>query len=304
MVRRFVMRCDKGTAPSNHLPRFYHPPEAPFLPTRKISFLRKGSIHMKILAIGDVVSRIGRDMLFRYVDDLKYSKGIDLVIANGENSSHGRGMTRSTYNEMTRAGVDCFTLGNHTWGAKEIRHILEKEDNVIRPANYSGSVPGRGSMLIRTKSGEKAGIINLIGRVYMDPSDSPFDSALREIERLKKHTNIILVDFHAEATSEKEAMGYFLDGRVSAVFGTHTHVQTADEQILPGGTGYITDLGMTGAGDSILGMEKRIILERFVNGMPSKFELASGKGQLCGCIFEISNDGKCAGIERLYLREK
>lgn len=259
---------------------------------------------MKILAIGDVVSRIGRDMLFRYVDELKYSKGIDLVIANGENSSHGRGMTRSTYNEMTRAGVDCFTLGNHTWGAKEVRYILEKEDNVIRPANYSGSVPGRGSMLTSTKSGTHVGIINLIGRVYMDPADSPFDAVLKEIERLKKYTKIILVDFHAEATSEKEAMGYFLDGKVSAVFGTHTHVQTADEQILDGGTGYITDLGMTGARNSVLGMEKRVILDRFVNGMPAKFELASGKGQLCGCIFEINDDGKCESLERLYLREK
>ena len=259
---------------------------------------------MKILCIGDVVSRIGRDMLFRYVDELKYSKEIDIVIANGENSSHGRGMTRSTYNEMTRAGVDGFTLGNHMWGAKEIKHILEKEDNVIRPANCSGSSPGRGSMLIRAKSGERIGIINLIGRVYMDPADSPFDAALKEIERLKRHTKIILVDFHAEATSEKEAMGYFLDGKVSAVLGTHTHGQTADEQILSGGTGYITDLGMTGSRDSVLGMEKHVILDRFVNGMPSKFELASGKGQLCGCIFEINSDGKCEKIERLYIREK
>lgn len=259
---------------------------------------------MKILAIGDVVSRIGRDMLFRYVDELKYQKGIDLVVANGENSNHGRGMTRSTYNEMTRAGVDCFTLGNHTWGAKEIEHLLEAESNVIRPLNYSGKVPGRGSMLIRTRSGARVGIINLIGRVYMDPADSPFDAAEREIKRIKEQTNIILVDFHAEATSEKEAMGYFLDGKASAVFGTHTHVQTADEQILPHGTGYITDLGMTGACHSVLGMDKRVILDRFVNGMPGRFELAAGKGQLCGCIFEIDDDGSCIGIERIYLREK
>lgn len=259
---------------------------------------------MKILAIGDVVSRIGRDMLFRYVDELKYQKGIDLVIANGENSSHGRGMTRSTYNEMTRAGVDCFTLGNHTWGAKEIKHILENEDNIIRPLNYSGKTPGRGSMLIRTRSGARVGIINLLGRVYMDPADSPFDAVERELKRLKEQTSIILVDFHAEATSEKEAMGYFLDGRVSAVFGTHTHVQTADEHILPRGTGYITDLGMTGACDSVLGMDKRVILDRFVNGMPGRFELAAGKGQFCGCIFEINDSGSCIGIERLYLREK
>jgi hypothetical protein len=243
-------------------------------------------------------------MLFRFVDELKYSKNIDLVLANGENSSHGRGMTYSAYNEMTRAGVDCFTMGNHTWGAKEVSRIMQSEQNIIRPANYSPRVPGKGSMLIRTHSGERVGVINLIGRTYMDPADSPFDAALREIKELKKSTNIILVDFHAEATSEKEAMGYFLDGKVSAVFGTHTHVQTADEQILPHGTGYITDLGMTGARDSVLGMDKHIILERFTNGMPGRFELAAGKGQFCGCIFEIDNNGKCVGTERLYLREK
>lgn len=257
---------------------------------------------MKILCIGDVVSRIGRDMLFKYVDDLKYQKNIDIVIANGENSSHGRGMTRTTYDEMTKAGVDCFTMGNHTWGAKEVVHIMNREMNVIRPANYSGDVPGKGSVIIRAKSGEAVGIINLIGRTYMDPSDSPFTAALRETDKLKKSTNIILVDFHAEATSEKEAMGYFLDGKVSAVFGTHTHVQTADEQILPNGTGYITDLGMTGAYNSVLGMEKSVILDRFVNGMGGKFELAAGKGQFCGCIFEIENSGKCIGVERLYIK--
>lgn len=258
---------------------------------------------MKILCIGDVVSRIGRDMLFKYVDELKYQKNIDLVLANGENSNHGRGMTHTTFNEMTRAGVDCFTMGNHTWGAKDVIRLMQ-EEHVIRPANYSGTVPGKGSMLIRTKNGDCIGVINLIGRTYMDPADSPFDAALREIEELKKSTNTIIVDFHAEATSEKEAMGFFLDGKVSAVFGTHTHVQTADEQILPGGTGYITDLGMTGAYNSVLGMDKHIILNRFVNGMPGKFELATGKGQFCGCIFDIDANGKYTDIERVYIREK
>lgn len=258
---------------------------------------------MRILCIGDVVSRIGRDMLFKYVDDLKYKKNIDLVIANGENSNHGRGMTQATFNEMSRAGVDCFTMGNHTWGAKDVVRLMQDE-YVIRPANYSGTVPGRGSMLVRTKNNDLVGIVNLIGRIYMDPADSPFDAALREIAELKKSTNVIIVDFHAEATSEKEAMGYFLNGKVSAVFGTHTHVQTADEQILDKGTGYITDLGMTGAFDSILGMDKQIILDRFVNGMQHKFELAQGKGQFNGCIFDIDENGKCTNIERLNIREK
>lgn len=259
---------------------------------------------MKILCIGDVVSRVGRDMLYKYVNYLKYSKDIDLVIANGENSSHGRGMTRRTYKEMTDAGVDGFTMGNHTWGAKEVIDIMKYEDNVIRPANYSGSCPGKGSMILRTKNGTKVGIINLIGRTYMDPSDSPFSRAIVEIEKIKKDTNIILVDFHAEATSEKEAMGYYLDGKVSAVFGTHTHVQTADEQILQNGTGYITDLGMTGPSESVLGMSKTIIMRRFVECMPQKFEIAQGKGQFCGVIFEIDEkSGKCVSLERLFIRE-
>ena len=242
-------------------------------------------------------------MLYKYVDELKYQKNIDLVLANGENSNHGRGITHTTFHEMTNAGVDCFTLGNHTWGSRDVIRLMKDQD-VIRPANYSGKVPGRGSMLVRAKNGNLVGVINLIGRTYMDPADSPFDAALREIEELKKSTNIIIVDFHAETTSEKEAMGYFLDGKVSAVFGTHTHVQTADEQILEGGTGYITDLGMTGAYDSILGMDKHIILDRFVNGMQWKFELAQGKGQFCGCIFDIDENGRCTGIERVYIREK
>jgi len=257
---------------------------------------------MRILCIGDVVSRVGRDMLFKYVDELKYKKNIDLVLANGENASHGNGITHPTFHEMTNAGVDCFTLGNHTWGSRDVIRLM-KEQDVIRPANYSGTTPGKGSMLVRTKSGELVGIINLIGRTYMDPADSPFEAALREIEWLKESTNIILVDFHAEATSEKEAMGYFLDGKVSAVFGTHTHVQTADEQILEGGTGYITDLGMTGAYVSVLGMDKDIILDRFVNSIPCRFEIAQGKGQFNGCIFDIDENGKCTAVERIFIRE-
>ncbi|MCH5209850.1 MAG: TIGR00282 family metallophosphoesterase [Oscillospiraceae bacterium] len=260
---------------------------------------------MKILCIGDVVSRIGREMLFRYVDELKYQKQLDLVIANGENATHGRGMARSAYNEIMRSGVDIVTMGNHTWGCREVIDIMRKERNVIRPANYSGDCPGEGSLIHTLRSGEKVGVINLIGRTYLEPSDSPFEKAEKEIEKLKKSTNIILVDFHAEATSEKLAMGYFLDGKVSVVFGTHTHVQTSDDVIMPEGTGYITDLGMTGPQISILGREKNSIIKRFLNGMPQKFEIAEGKGQFCGCIFEIDpKSGKCAGTERIFYREK
>lgn len=259
---------------------------------------------MKILCVGDVVSRIGREMLFRYVDELKYQKGIDVCIANGENATHGRGMSRSAYNELIRAGVDVITMGNHTWDCKEIADIMRKEDTVIRPANYNSSCPGRGSVVFTAKNGVKVGVINLIGRTYLEPSDSPFDRVEKEIEKIKKSTNIILVDFHAEATSEKLAMAYFLDGKVSAVFGTHTHVQTADETILPNGTGNITDLGMTGPQISILGRGVVPIINRFRTGMPQKFEIAEGKGQFCGCIFDIDEEcGKCTGVERLFIRE-
>lgn len=257
---------------------------------------------MKVLCVGDVVSRIGREMLFKYVEELKYTKGVDFVIVNGENSSHGRGMSRSAYNEMKRAGADVFTTGNHVWGVKEIVSLMEEEGDVIRPANWQGNPPGTGSVVIESKSGVKVGVINIIGQVNMLPCNSPFEAVEREIERLKEKTPIIFVDFHAEVTSEKVAMGYFLDGKVSAVFGTHTHIQTADAKILDGGTGYITDLGMTGPADSVLGMNKTIIVNRFVSGTPQKFEIATGKGQFCGCIFTVcETTGKCTDVERLYL---
>lgn len=259
---------------------------------------------MKILCIGDIVSRIGRDMLFKYVDDLKYNTGIDFVIANGENSNHGRGMTRSCYNEMKRAGVDAFTMGNHVWGAKDIISIMENEGDVVRPANLPDGTPGSGSIILAAKNGIKVGIINLMGQVDMMPCDNPFAAAEKEIRRISEITPVIIVDFHAEATSEKMAMGYFLDGKVSAVFGTHTHIQTADAKILSHGTGYITDTGMTGPADSILGMNKKIIMKRFRTGMPQKFELAEGKGQFCGCIFTIDEStGKCTDVERIWFEE-
>lgn len=259
---------------------------------------------MKILCIGDIVSRIGRDMLFKYVEDLKYKKNIDIIIANGENATHGRGMAKDAYNELIRAGVDVITMGNHTWDAKEVIDIMRNEGNVIRPANFNKDCPGEGSIIFTAKNGKKIGVINLIGRTYLEPSDSPFDAAMNEINRISKTTNIIFVDFHAEATSEKLAMGFFLDGKVSAVFGTHTHVQTADDMILPNGTGYISDLGMTGPQISILGREQSGIVKRFLTGMPQKFEIASGKGQFCGCIFDIDEEtGKCTDIERLFIRE-
>lgn len=259
---------------------------------------------MKILCIGDIVSRIGRDMLFKYVDDLKYREGIDFVIANGENSNHGRGMTKSCYSEMKRAGVDAFTMGNHVWGAKDIISIMENEGDVVRPANLPEGAPGKGSIILTAQNGVKVGIINLMGQVDMTPCDNPFVAAEKEVQRISEITPVIIVDFHAEATSEKVAMGYFLDGKASVVFGTHTHVQTADAKILPNGTGYITDIGMTGPADSVLGMNKKIIMNRFRTGMPQKFELADGKGQFCGCIFTIDEStGKCTDVKRLWIEK-
>lgn len=262
---------------------------------------------MKVLCIGDVFGRVGRDMLFETIEDIKYQKDIDFVIANGENASHGNGLNKSAYDELIKAGCDIITMGNHTWGAlSDIKDIMSSGGNVIRPLNYSGDTPGDGSMIITARNGIKVGVINLIGRTYMpQPYESPFIYADKEIEKMKKITNVIFVDFHAEATSEKQALGFYLDGRVSAVFGTHTHVQTADNMVLPNGTGYITDLGMTGVQDSVLGMDKDIIIKRFLNGMPNKALIAEGKGQFNACIFDIDNEtGLCTATERLFITQK
>ena len=210
---------------------------------------------MKILTIGDIFGRIGRDAVFKELEQLKYN--VDLVIANTENAAHGRGLTKPVFEELKNAGIDVFTTGNHTWGCPDIASIMRYNDEVIRPANFEGDIPGKGSVVITTKNGVRVGVINLIGRTYMQSiASSPFFSADSEIEALKDRSDIIFVDFHAEATSEKIALGYYLDGRVTAVFGTHTHVQTADNKILPNGTGYITDLGMTGPSCSVLGVDK------------------------------------------------
>lgn len=253
---------------------------------------------MKILCIGDVFGRVGRDLLFSYLD--RYARDIDFVVANGENAAHGRGITKNVYDEMKRAGVDAITLGNHTWGCPDVVNILKYNDDIIRPANFDKTCPGTGSTVLKAKNGVSVGIINLIGRVYMEPNNSPFECAAEETEKLSKKADIILVDFHAEATSEKAAMGFFLDGKASAVFGTHTHIQTADETILPKGTGYITDLGMTGVIHSVLGVDKKIILQKFTTGIPQRFEPATGQGRFCGCVFEIDeSSGKCASVERI-----
>lgn len=255
---------------------------------------------MKILAIGDIFGRVGRDAVFEELETLRYD--VDFIIANAENAAHGKGLSKPVYEELKKAGIDVFTTGNHVWGCPDIAGVMRYNDEVIRPANFEGEVPGKGACIMTAKNGVKIGVINLIGRTYMQgPISSPFFTADEEIKKLNGKADLIFVDFHAEATSEKEALGYYLDGKVTAVFGTHTHVQTADNKILPKGTGYITDLGMTGPACSILGLDRNTIIDRFLNGMPQKFTVATGTGQFCGAIFDVdTKTGKCVNIERIY----
>jgi metallophosphoesterase (TIGR00282 family) len=204
------------------------------------------------------------------------ARGIDVVVANCENAAAGFGVTREVIEELFSDHVDILTSGNHIWDKKEVLDCIDDYETLLRPANYPARVPGRGSVVMPAPSGGYLGVINLSGRVFMPPLDCPFRAVEREIERIRMKTNMILVDMHAEATSEKIAMGWFLDGRVSAVIGTHTHVQTADERILPLGTAYLTDAGMTGPFDSVIGTRKETVLDRFLLQMPNKFDVAKG----------------------------
>ncbi len=260
---------------------------------------------MRILFIGDVTGAVGRDMLARGLEELQYKHKIDFTIVNAENAAHGRGMSYTICEELMELDIDVITMGNHVWDNAEIFKVFDCCDSVIRPANLQPGLPGRGSVLVE-KNGIKVGIINLLGQVNCLPCDNPFAAADREIELLKKKgAQVIFVDFHAEATSEKIAMGYHLDGRVSAVVGTHTHVQTADEKILPRGTAYLTDAGMTGPQHSVLGMKVDIILKRFTTGLPQRFEVADGKGQINGAVVDVDeNTGKARIIERISFLEK
>jgi metallophosphoesterase (TIGR00282 family) len=228
--------------------------------------------------------------------------GVDLVIANAENSAGGFGVTREVGDALFEAGVDVLTSGNHIWDKKEVFDYIGAESRLLRPANYPAGAPGRGSYVARTADGRKVGILNLMGRVFMPLTDDPFAVALREVEAIAAETRVIVIDFHAEATSEKQAMGWLLDGRVTLVFGTHTHVQTADERILPRGTAYISDVGMTGPHDSIIGMEREPALERFRTGMPARMEPASANPRLNGVIVKADErTGQASTILRLNL---
>ena len=259
---------------------------------------------MKILLIGDIVGRPGREAVKRIVPELRKDRCIDFVIANAENIAGGSGLTSDTADELLNSQVDALTAGDHIWKKKEIYEKLDKDKRILRPANYPDECPGRGSTVIKLGSGKKVGAVNVIGRVFMNNIDAcPFKTAEKEIKEISKETKIILVDIHAEATSEKIALGRFLDGKVSAIFGTHTHVQTADEKILPHGSAYITDLGMTGAQDSVIGRKVGPIVEHFLTCMPTKFEMADKDVELQGAVLEIDEKtGKAISIERV--REK
>lgn len=257
---------------------------------------------VRVLFVGDIVGRPGRNAVQHFVPRLTKDLKLDVVIANAENAAGGIGLTPLISDELISDGVDVLTSGNHIWAKREIISYLQSSDKLLRPANYPPGLPGQGRTVFLTQTGVPVGIINLQGRVYMANVDCPFRIAEKEIERLTEQTNIILVDFHAEATSEKNALGWFLDGKVSAVLGTHTHVQTADERILPLGTGYISDVGMTGPMDSVIGMRKEIALERFLTQIPRKLEVAKKNVQLQGAVLEIDGDsGKCVSLNRIAL---
>ena len=250
-----------------------------------------------------MVGSPGRDTLKRCVALAREQHHIHVCLANGENAAAGFGLTAQTAEEMFESGVDFITSGNHIYDKREFREYLERSDRVIRPANYPPTAPGRGSGTVAV-DGVTVGILNLMGRTFMPPVDDPFRCADAKLGDLQREAREIVVDMHAEATSEKVAMGRYLDGRVSCVFGTHTHVQTSDEQILPGGTAYITDVGMTGPTEGVIGMESRAVLDRFLNGVSERFNVQKGGSkQFCAAVASIdAGTGKAVDIKRIYLR--
>lgn len=259
---------------------------------------------MNILFVGDIVGRPGRSSVARWLPGLCQSHKVDLVAANGENAAGGVGATPETLAELRELGVMAFTMGNHVWRKKALIPALASIPGLIRPANLPPGVPGEGAIVIELNDGRKAGFLNLLGRVYMDPVDCPFRAADREIEALRRQTPHILVDIHAEATSEKVAMGWYLDGRCSAVIGTHTHVQTGDEWIMPEGTAYISDVGMCGPYHSVIGVETGRVIDRFITGMPQSFQVAKGPLMFSAVLIETDDaTGRATRIERILFRE-
>lgn len=260
---------------------------------------------MKILFIGDIVGEPGRRAVKELLPKIKKSQSLDFVIANGENVAGGSGITPALAEELFACGIDVITTGDHVWKRKEIIDRIDSEKRLLRPANYPREAPGFGSTVVKSESDTEVGVISLIGRVFMQAVECPFRVAKEELAKIKEKARIIIVDIHAEATSEKIALGWYLDGLVSAVVGTHTHVQTADEKILPKGTAFISDVGMTGPFDSVIGRKKEQILARFLTQMPARFETAEGDIQLHGVILDIDEKtGKADSIKRVQEKLK
>ena len=259
---------------------------------------------MRILFIGDIVGRPGRRAVARWLPELREAHGFDLVLANAENASGGLGATPQTLSELRGLGIHAFTLGNHAWRKSELLKTIDGMHDIVRPINFPEGNPGRGAVVVALKDGRKVGLVNAIGRVFLEPANCPFLGVDRALEWLRRETPVVLVDFHAEATSEKVALGWHLDGRVSAVVGTHTHVATADGWILPQGTGYITDVGMCGPMHSVIGTERAIVLKRFLTGLPGRFEVAGGPVQFCAVLLEVEEStGRATRIEHIFRRE-
>ena len=259
---------------------------------------------VNLLFIGDILAKPGREITRRALPHLVRTRNVDLVIANVENAAGGNGITRDVAENLRDYGVQVMTTGNHVWDKKEALEYIKDEPRLLRPANYPDGVPGRGRYVAQTTKGIAVGIVNVMGRIFMNPLDNPFHVVRNEITRLQSEGDpaIIIVDIHAEATSEKKAMGWHLDGVVTAVVGTHTHVQTADERILPNGTAYISDVGMTGPHDSIIGVDVRPALKRFIDGLPARFDPATGNPRLNAVVVSAdSNSGRAIAIERVDL---
>ncbi len=254
----------------------------------------------KILLIGDIFGRPGRRAIFETLPWLILEEKLDFIIANGENVAGGKGLTPEICHQLFDAGVDVITTGNHVRDQKVIDVMLESEPRLLRPLNYPPSMPGNGHVIRKTQNGKDVAVINAMGRIHIGEIESPFKPTRACVDHVRQMTPIIIVDFHAEATSEKRAMGWFLDGLVSGVLGTHTHVQTADEEILPQGTAYITDVGMTGPYDSVIGLRKDLALERFVEGKKGSFDVAKKDVRFCGAIVEVDDEsGKALSIKRV-----
>lgn len=255
---------------------------------------------MRVLALGDIVGRPGRRGLKQVLPKLRQELRPDLIIANGENAAGGIGLTQSVAEEIWEAGVDIITTGNHVWNKREIYPVLEREELLLRPANYPPGTPGRGWTIWKNNEYSVA-VVNLIGRTFLEPLECPFRVIDLLLSKIKRDADIIIIDFHAEATSEKVAFGWYVDGRASMVFGTHTHIQTADNRILPNGTGYITDIGMTGPRDGVIGMDREIVIQRFLTQLPTRFKVAAGDVDIMGIWADIDPAcGRTLQIERLY----